>query len=184
MNTQPPVSTSVLRQPWFVCKTKDEIVKYTEALARLQQHIEFSHRQKEPLVNLFLLGSSPPRPLRLLDTLLIRFDLSTLQSGQQASALLPRPLEVSRRGLAEQVDLDQVSLEGALEGNDGLDDERVGVLEVHVHHAHHPDAHQLRLVQRSQLLQVVRVHRRRDRLGLLTGAHGCRLDVLEDGHVW
>lgn len=60
-----------------------------------------------------------------------------------------------------------------------LDQKRVGVLEVDVHHTHHPDAHQYRLVRRAQLDLVIGTDRGRGELRFLAG-HGCgRLDIFQ-----
>lgn len=81
------------------------------------------------------------------------------------------------------MNLNQVGLESALEGDDGLDDERVGVLHVQVHEAHHRDTHELRPEGVLDLLRVVRVHGRRHELALFRGSHRRRLDILESGEV-
>lgn len=81
------------------------------------------------------------------------------------------------------MDLDEVALEGALDRDDALDQEGVGVLEVQVHDGHHADAHELGLEESAQLLGIVGVDGGRDGLGLVGAAHRGGLDVFEDGHV-
>lgn len=132
---------------------------------------------------LLVLDATAASTLGLLDALLVGLDLAAGHGAHEAAASLEGALEVAGSGLAEQVDLDQVALEGALERDDALDEERVGVLEVEVHDAHHADAHQLGLVQLLELGHVVGVDRRGDGLGLLTAARRRRLHVLEDCHV-
>jgi hypothetical protein len=133
--------------------------------------------------HLLLLGTTSPRPFRSLDALLIRLDLAPLHGTHEATAGLPRPLELAARGLAEQVDLDKVAFESALDGDDRLDDEWVRVLEVDVHDAHHADAHELRLEEGAQLLRVVGVDGCGDGFGFLSRAHGRGFDVLYDCHI-
>ena len=138
-------------------------------------------------ISLLLLGTATASLLGQLDALLVGLDVAGVGAAHhaaEAGGSLPGTLELAGGGLAEDVDLDEVALEGALEGDDGLDQERVGVLEVQVHDAHHADAHELRLEQAAQLRLVVGVHGGGDDLGLLGAAHGGGLDVLEDGHVW
>lgn len=53
-----------------------------------------------------------------------------------------------------------------------LDQKRVGVLEVDVHHTHHPDAHQHGLVRRAQLGLVIGTDSSGGELRFLAG-HGC-----------
>jgi len=77
----------------------------------------------------------------------------------------------------------QIALERAFQRDDALDQQRVRVLEVQVHDAHHADAHQLRLEHGAQLLLVVGVDRGGDQLGLFGGAHGRGLDVFEGGEI-
>jgi len=77
----------------------------------------------------------------------------------------------------------QIPLERAFQRDDALDQQRVRVLEVQVHDAHHADSHQLRLEHGAQLLLVVGVDRCRDELGLFGGAHGGGLDVFEGGEI-
>jgi len=81
------------------------------------------------------------------------------------------------------VDLDLVAFECALEGDDRLDQERIGVLEVHVHDGHHSNAHDLRLVESLHLVDVVFVDGGGDELGLFSGSHLGLLDVFEGRHV-
>jgi len=79
---------------------------------------------------LLLPNTSPATPLGRLDTLLVSLNLALLHASKQARTSLPRPLEGSRRWLAQEVDLDQVRLKDALQRNDALDEQGVRVLEV------------------------------------------------------
>jgi hypothetical protein len=135
------------------------------------------------MVDLLVLDATTASTLGGLDALLVRLDLTTLHGAHDAASRLPRPGKVAGSGLTEEVNLDEVALESALERNDRLDKQRVGVLHVQVHEAHHADTHHLGLEEGAQLLQVVGLDRGRDKLGLLARAHGRRLDVLNDGHV-
>lgn len=129
---------------------------------------------------LLLLDTTPVVLLRVLDRGLVALGLAL---GHEAAAGLEGARQVAGGRLAEHVDLDQVGLEGTLEGDDRLDEERVGVLEVQVHHTHHAYTHQLAADQLAQLgLVVVHVGGGHG-LGLLASAHGRRLDVLEGRHV-
>lgn len=135
---------------------------------------------------LLLLNTTATSLLRSLNALLISLDISRTGAAHHATKAtsgLPRALELASSGLAQQVHLDKVALEGALEGDDGLDEERVGVVEVQVHDAHHADAHKLGLEELAQLGLVVGVDGGGDDFGLFGGAHGGGLDVFEDGHV-
>lgn len=132
---------------------------------------------------LLLLGTATARSLGSLDSLAVALG-GALHAAHEASGSLEGPLEVARSGLAEGVDLEEVVLEGALEGDDALDEQRVGVLEVDVHDAHHAHTHHLRPEELLELGGVVGVDGGGDELALLGGAHGCWLDVLEGGHVW
>lgn len=131
---------------------------------------------------LLLLGTTAAGPLGSLDGLLVALG-GALHAGHEAGGGLEGPLEVAGGRVAEDVDLEQVALEGGLEGDDALDQQRVGVLEVEVHDDHHAHSHQLRPEGLLELAHVVRVDRGRDELALLGGAHRGRLDVLEGGHV-
>lgn len=131
---------------------------------------------------LLLLGTTTASPLGSLDGLLVALGRA-LHAGHEAGGGLEGPLEVSGGRVAEDVDLEQVALEGGLERDDALDQQRVGVLEVEVHHHHHAHAHQLRPEGLLELAHVVRVDRGRHQLALLGGAHRGRLDVLQGGHV-
>lgn len=82
------------------------------------------------------------------------------------------------------MDLEEVALECALEGNDTLNQKWVGVLEVQVHDNHHAHAHQLRPEGLLELGGIVGVDGGRDELALLGGAHGGGLDVLQGSHIW
>lgn len=81
------------------------------------------------------------------------------------------------------MDLDEVALKGALDGEDALDHERVGVLHVDVHESHHGDSHELATEGCLELLVVVGLDGGGDELALLAGSDGCGLDVFESGHV-
>lgn len=132
--------------------------------------------------SLLLLGTTTAGSLGGLDGLLVALG-RTLHAGHEAGGGLEGPLEVAGGRVAEDVDLEQVALEGGLERDDALDQQRVGVLEVEVHDDHHAHAHQLRPKRLLELAHVVRVDRGRDQLALLGGAHRGRLDVFEGGHV-
>lgn len=135
---------------------------------------------------LLLLSATATSLLSGLNALLVGLDATLVRAAHhaaEAASRLPGPLQFTSSCLAEKMNLDEVALERALEGDDGLDEERVGVVEVQVHDAHHADAHELRLEEAAQLLLVVGVDGGGDDLGLLGAAHGSGLDVLEDGHV-
>lgn len=132
------------------------------------------------VMHLLLLDTAAVVLLRALDRGFVALGLAL---GHEATSILEGAREVTSSGLAEDVDLDQVGLEGALQGDDGLDEERVGVLHVQVHHRHHADTHQLATDQLAQLPLVVVHVGGSDRLGLLAGTHGGRLNVLERSHV-
>ena len=107
-----------------------------------------------------------------------------MQAAHEASWLLEGSLEIASRGLAIDVDLGKVRLEGGLEGNDALDDERVGVLEVQMHYRHHTNAHELGAHEALELADIVGMDRRRHELGLLGGAHGGRLDIFQGSEIY
>lgn len=65
------------------------------------------------------------------------------------------------------MDLDHVALEGALDGDDALDEEGVGVLEVEVHEGHHADTHELASERGADLLGIVGVDGGGDEFALL-----------------
>lgn len=81
------------------------------------------------------------------------------------------------------MNLDEVGLKGTLERNDGLDKERVGVLEVQVHNTHHADTHQLAAELLAQLTVIVIHVGGGNGLGVLGATHLSRFDVLQGGHV-
>lgn len=81
------------------------------------------------------------------------------------------------------MDLDEVALEGALDGQDALDEEGVGVLHVEVHEGHDGNAHHLSAEEGAKLVLVVGLDRGGDELAFFGGAHWGRLDVLEGGQV-
>jgi hypothetical protein len=135
---------------------------------------------------LLLLSTTTTSLLSSLNALLISLDITRVRAthhATEATGSFPGTLELAHSRLAEEVDLDEVALERALEGDDRLDEERVGVVEVQVHNAHHADAHELRLEQAAQLLLVVGVHGCGDDFGLFGAAHGGGLDVFHHGHV-
>lgn len=82
------------------------------------------------------------------------------------------------------MDLDHVVLEGALEGDDALDEERVGILHVDVHEGHHGDTHSLATESGADLLVIVGVDGGGHELALLSGAHRGGLDILESCEVY
>jgi len=132
--------------------------------------------------SLLLLGTATAGALGSLDGLLVALG-GTAHGAHEAGRLLEGALEVATGRLAEDVDLDHVVFDSALEGKDGLDEERVGVLHVKVHEAHHGHAHGLGAERSLDLLRVVGVDSGGDELGLLSRADGRRLDVLEGGEV-
>ena len=138
-----------------------------------------------PSNRLFILNTSTTSLLRRLDSLLIlrRTSSTTLKRAHESSSGLERTLHVSNSWLAEQVNCDLVAFECALERDDGLEQERVGVLEVQVHECHHSDAHHLCLVERLHLVDVVFVDRGGDEFWLFGGSHLWLIDVFEGGHV-
>jgi hypothetical protein len=136
------------------------------------------------LTNLLVLNTTTTSTLSSLDALLVGLDLTTRHSAHHATGRLPWSRQIASCGLTQEVDLDEVALESALERNDGLDEERVGVLEVDVHDGHHANTHQLRLVQLAELRKIVGFDRSRDEFGFFAGSHGGGLDVLDNGHVW
>lgn len=77
------------------------------------------------------------------------------------------------------MDLNEATLQGALDGQDGLDDERVGVLEVEMHDAHHTDADHLGAEEGAELDEVVFLDGGCYGLGIFAGAHRGGFDVFE-----
>lgn len=98
---------------------------------------------------LLVLDAATASTLSSLDALLVRLDIAALHGAHEARGGLPGAGEVARRRLPEQVHLDEVAFEGALERDDGLDEQRVRVLHVQVHDGHHADAHHLALEERA-----------------------------------
>ena len=133
--------------------------------------------------NLFLLNASTACPLSLLNTLLVSLDLPSTTHSHKASRSLPRSLQIPSSRLAEQMDLDQVSLKCALQRDDRLDEKRIGVLEVQMHNAHHSNTHELRLEHATKLLQIVGVNSGGDEFGLFGAAHWGWFDVFEGREV-
>jgi hypothetical protein len=132
---------------------------------------------------LLLLGTTAAGPLGSLDGLLVALRRAALEAAHEAGGRLEGALEVAAGGLAENVDLDQVGLDGALERDDGLDQQGVGVLHVQVHETHHSDAHELTAEELLDLLGVVGVDGGGHELRLLRGAHRRRLNILEGRQV-
>lgn len=133
--------------------------------------------------HLLFLGTTAARLLGSLDSLLIALGLALLHGTHQATGSLEGTLEVARGGLAVKVDLDQVALEQSLDRQDGLNQQRVGVLEVQVHKAHHGDTHKLTAEGSLELSEVVGLDGRSNELALLSRANGSRLNILEGGEV-
>ena len=134
-------------------------------------------------IRLLFLASTATAAFGSLDAFLVGLDLAAGHAAKQAGAGLPRPLQVAGSRLTEEVDFDEVGLEHALQRDDALDEQRVRVLEVQVHDAHHANAHELGADQRAPLLLVICLDGRRHALGFLGAAHLRRLDVLDDCHV-
>lgn len=132
-------------------------------------------------MNLFLLDTTAPVLLGGLNRGLVALGPAL---GHEATTGLEGTGKITSSGLAEDVNLGQVGLEGALEGDDGLDKEGVGVLEVQVHHTHHADTHKLAAEQLAQLSLIVVHVGGRHGLGLLGATHRGGLNVLEGCHVW
>jgi hypothetical protein len=137
-----------------------------------------------PDTDLLLLGTTPASLLGSLNRLLIALDGTALEPAHESRGSLERTLEVTGGGLAEEVDLGHVVLEGALEGDDALDEEGVGVVEVEVHDAHHGDTHQLRPHHGLDLREIVGVDGGGNKLALLGRTHRRRLDVFQGGQVY
>lgn len=136
-----------------------------------------------PFPRLLFLGAAAARLLGSLDGLLVALSLALLHGAHEAGGLLEGALEVAAGGLAVDVDLDEVALEGALDGQDALDEEGVGVLHVQVHEAHDGDAHHLAAEEGAELVLVIGLDRGRDELAFFRGAHGRGLNVLEGREV-
>lgn len=134
--------------------------------------------------SLLFLSTTTTGSLGGLDGLLVALGRAALETAHEASSSLEGALEVADSGLAENVDLDQVGLEGTLEGDDGLDQERVGVFEVDVHESHHAHAHKLGAEQLLNLRGVVGVDGSGDELALLGRSHGRGLDILKGSQVY
>jgi hypothetical protein len=133
--------------------------------------------------SLLLLGTTTASTLSSLNGLLVALGRATLHGAHEALGLLEGTLEVTGGRLAKDVDLDHVVLEGALDGDDALDEERVGVLHVDMHEGHHGDTHGLATESGTDLLVVVGVDGGGDELALLSGAHGSGFDILEGCEV-
>lgn len=135
--------------------------------------------------HLLLLGATTSSLLSSLNRLLIRLDSGiAIESAHEPGSSLEGALEVTSSWLTEEVDLDQVTLERALEWNNGLDQQWVGILHVQVHEGHHGNSHQLRFVKGLDLSEIVGVDGCGDKLWLLGGAHWGWLHVFEGCHVY
>lgn len=130
--------------------------------------------------NLLLLNTTTPILLSGLNGSLVGLGCT---GGHESTTGLEGTSEITSSGLAEEVDLGEVGLKGALERDDGLDKEGVGVLEVQVHHTHHADTHQLAAKLLAQLTIVVIHVGSGNGLGALGATHRSRLDILQSGHV-
>lgn len=137
-----------------------------------------------PVLSLFLLGTTTARLLSSLDGLLVTLGRTLLHGAHEPSSLLEGTLEVANGRLAVDVDLDEVALEGALDGEDALDEKRVGVLHVEVHDGHDGNAHHLTAEESAELVLVVGLDGGGDELAFFGGAHWRGLDVLEGGEVY
>lgn len=82
------------------------------------------------------------------------------------------------------MDLDKVALEKGLDGDDALDQKRVGIFEVQMHEAHHSNSHELTAEGSAELLDIVGVDSGGNELAFFAGSHGGGFDVLESGHVY
>lgn len=133
---------------------------------------------------LLLLGTTTASLLGSLDGLLVALGLTVLHGTHEATSSLEGTLELAGGGLAVEVDLDEVALEQALDGDDALDQQRVGVLHVEVHESHHGNGHELTTEGGAELLDIVGVDGGGDELALFAGSHGGGLDVLEGGQVY
>jgi len=134
-------------------------------------------------IPLFILDTTTACSLGSLDALFIRLDLSSAHGAHHTAGGLPGSCQITCSRLSEEMDLDEVTLESALERDNGLDEQRIGVLEINVHHTHHANAHELGLEKLAQFLEIVGFDGGGDELGLFARAHGRRLDVLDDGHI-
>lgn len=136
-------------------------------------------------INLLLLDSSGSGGLGGRNGLLVGLDVSTAHSGTaKHGGSLEGSLEIANGGLAKDVDLHNVLLNGRLDGHDGLQQKRVGVLHVNVHEAHHGNTGEDSSDGRVDLLDVVLLDGGGDELGLLLAAESVgRLDVFESGEV-
>ena len=132
---------------------------------------------------LLVLDTTTTGTLSSLNALLVGLDLATLHGAHEATSRLPGPGKLAGRGLAEEVNLDEVAFESTLEGDDGLDEKRVGVLHVQVHDSHHTDTHHLTFEESAELCEIIGLDGGCDELRLLAGAHGGGLDVLDNGHI-
>jgi hypothetical protein len=134
------------------------------------------------MLSLLLLDTAPPVLLRALNRRLVALDLARAHAHEAGSGL-EGALQITRSGLAKHVDLDEVRLQRALDGEDRLDQEGVGVLEVQVHDTHHADAHELRAEAVAQLLLVVLHDGGRHGARFVGRAHLRGLDVFERSQV-
>lgn len=132
---------------------------------------------------LLLLGTTAASLLSSLDGLLVALGLTVLHGAHEATSSLEGTLELAGGGLAVEVDLDEVALEQTLDGDDALDQQRVGVLHVEVHESHHGNGHELTTEGGAELLDIVGVDGGGDELAFFAGSHGGGLDVFEGGQV-
>lgn len=133
--------------------------------------------------DLLVLDTTTAGTLGCLDALLVGLDLTAGHGTHHATSRLPWSRQLTSRRLSQEVNLDQVALESALEWDDGLDEKRVRVLEVEVHDGHHANTHQLGLVELAELLEIVGLDRGCDELGLFARTHGSGLHILDYSHV-
>lgn len=129
---------------------------------------------------LLFLNTTPPVLLRILNGSLVTLDLTLVQEAVRG---LEWACEVTSSGFSKDVDLDQIRFQSTLEGDDRLNQKRVGVLEVQVHHAHHTNTHQLSLEQLAQLPLVVLHVGGSYRTGLLVATERSGLHVLQRSHI-
>lgn len=136
--------------------------------------------------HLLLLDTSGAGSLGGRDGLLVGLDVAAAHAGSSKhGGGLEGSLEIANGGLAKDVDLDNVLLDGRLDGHDGLQQQRVGVLHVDVHEAHHGDSGEHAPDGGVDLLDVVLLDGGGHELGLLLAAESVgRLDVFESGEIW
>lgn len=126
--------------------------------------------------SLLLLDTTPPVLLGVLEGGLVGLGLAL---AEKAVGSLKGTLEVTSRWLPEDVDLNQIRFESALQRDDRLDQKRVGVLEVQMHDGHHANAHELALNELAELALIVLHVGSCDRTRLLAASKRSRLDVFQ-----